>query len=59
MLPLICFLCVSRPTGRIQSRQHLAEIALNVPQVGLNLIPAVRGHLLGEILLSFQRRALF
>ena len=46
-------------TGRIQSRQHLAEIALNVPQVGLNLIPAVRGHLLGEILLSFQRRPLF
>ena len=36
-------------TGRIQSQQHPAEIALNVPQVGLNSIPAVRGHLLGEI----------
>ena len=36
-------------TGRIQSRQHLAEIALNVPQVGLNSIPAVEGRLWEEI----------
>ena len=45
----VCDVNFAYYTGRIQSQQHPAEIALNVPQVGLNLIPAVRGHLLGEI----------